>query len=117
MSGLRAAGVALALACAALRATAEPEVCTTVDGAPASTSASLVEGMLRELREGDRTGLKQFLDTGQTLLLYGGKRAEVVKREPERGLVLFRRGPGQLPLWTADDGLRCPADTPVPGGH
>jgi hypothetical protein len=115
VSSLRAAGAARALACAILvlgraatPAAAEPERCTTVEGAPASTSASLVEGMLREIGEGDRDGLKQFLDTGQALLLYGGKPAEVVKRDPGRGLVLFRRGPGQLPLWTSEPGLLCP---------
>ena len=59
MTRLRAAGVALALACARSAAAAEPEVCTTVQGAPASTSASLVEGMLREMREGDEAGLKR----------------------------------------------------------
>lgn len=114
MTRLRAAGVALALACARSAAAAEPEVCTTVQGAPASTSASLVEGMLREMREGDEAALKQFLDTGQTLFLYGGKPAEVLKRDPERGLVLFRRGRGQLPLWTAEGGLSCPEDAPTP---
>jgi hypothetical protein len=112
---LRAAGLAAALSSAALPAAAAPEVCTTVEGAPASTSESLVEGMLRELREGDRSGLEQFLATGQTLLLHGGKRAEVLKREPARGLVLFRRGPGQLPLWTSEAGLSCPEEAPPPG--
>jgi hypothetical protein len=114
---LRAAGVAAALAAVALSAAAEPEVCTTVEGAPASTSESLVEGMLRELREGDREGLQQFLATGQTLLLYGGKPAEIVKRDSERRLVQFRRGPGQLPLWTWEGGLSCPQEEPAPPAH
>jgi hypothetical protein len=111
---LRAAGFAAALTSAALSAAAAPELCTTVEGAPASTSESLVEGMLRELREGDRSGLEQFLATGQTLLLHGGQPAEVLKREPGRGLVQFRRGPGQLPLWTSEAGLSCRAGAPAP---
>jgi hypothetical protein len=110
-AGRLAAGAALALAPVSLPlpAPAAPlEVCATVEGAPAATSASLVEGMLREMQRGSREGVRQFLATGQALLLHGGKRAEVLRREPERGLVLFRRGPGQLPLWTAERGLQCP---------
>jgi hypothetical protein len=105
-----AALAALGLALLAAPAPAAFQVCTTVEGAPASPSASLVEGMLREMRSGNRERLRQFLDTGQALLLYGGKRAEVLSRDRERGLVQFRRGAGQLPLWTAEGGLQCPAD-------
>ena len=117
MRGLRATGVVLALACAAHPAAGEAEVCTTVEGAPAATSESLVEGMLREMRAGNEAGVKSFLATGQTLLLYGGKPAEVLKRDPERGLVLFRRGPGQLPLWTSAGGVSCPEAAPAPPGR
>ncbi len=105
----RLAGAALAIAFVPTLAHAGPyEVCTTVEGAPAATSASLVLGMQREMRSGDRVALKQFLDTGQTLLLHGGKPAEVLKRDAGQGVVQFRRAEGHLPLWTVADGLRCP---------
>jgi hypothetical protein len=70
--------------------------------------------MLREMPEADEAGVKSFLDTGQTLFLSGGKPAELLERDPERGLVLFRRGPGQLPLWTSERGLSCPEQAPPP---
>jgi hypothetical protein len=63
--------------------------------------------MLREMRAGNRTALKQYLDTGQALFLRGGKRAELLARDRARGLVQFRREVGQLPLWTAERGLAC----------
>ena len=85
---------------------AAPEVCTTRHGAPAATSPPLVRGLWEQMQAGDREGAQKYLDTGQTLFLNGGKTVEVLQR-PGDGLVLVRRGPGRLPLWTLQHGIDC----------
>jgi hypothetical protein len=85
--------------------------CTTVDGAPAATSESIVLGIRREVRAGNEAGVRKFLETGQALMLRGGNAVEVLERRAENGTVLFRRGAQQLSLWTLEAGIDC-TETP-----
>lgn len=107
MSSRTIAALVLLAAGLAARAGAE-ESCTTVDGAPAATSESLVLGMRAQIEKHDQAGLQKFLDTGQTLLLKGGHEVDVLQRHPEQGTLLARRpGAGQLSFWTLESGVAC----------
>ena len=93
---MKGRGRLLVLLAAALRAApasagASP-VCTTVDGAPAATSESLVLGMREQIEARDAAGLQKFLDTGQTLLLIGGHRGRGAPAPPRAGA---REGPSR----------------------
>lgn len=95
-----------------------PPTCVTVEGAPAATSESLVIGMRERIAERDAEGLRKFVATGQTLFLAGGHPVEVLERHAESGTVKVRRGPGQLPLWTLEPGIRCDGSpAPRAGGR
>ena len=115
MSAARALALALVLAGAVgVRAeTPDDVVCHTVEGAPASTSEPLVVGMRERMAAKDDAGLQKYLDTGQTLLLNGGNAVSVVKRSPEKGTVLVRRGERGLPFWTVEAGIACASAEPA----
>jgi hypothetical protein len=107
-------GLALAGFLAVVPAPAQPvESCVTVDGVPAATSESLVVGMREQIAAGSREGLQKFLDTGQTLMLQGGNAVEVLKRNPEQGTILVRRGERQLSFWTLESGIACSSAEPT----
>lgn len=113
MTGRGLLGVALAVMLCVAAAEAGPRmVCTTVDGAPAATSESLVLGMQKQIEAGDEAGLQKFLDTGQTMRLIGGNSVEVIERKPEQGLVKVRRGERQLSFWTLESGISCAGEEP-----